>query len=239
MSNAKGAFGTTFTRAGNAVAELTNISGISKTGETIDVSNHDSPSQFREFIGAMKDGGEVALEGNLIISDANGQVGLNSDLDAGTVQTFAITFPAAVGAAWNFTGIVTKFETTAPFDGKLGFSASIKVSGKPTLSITASTGLTTPFFAINNSAVINPAPAGNVYNYVATVLTGVTSVVVTPTASAGTIVITANGASQTVTSGQASSAIALGNAGSVTTITVTVTETGKTPKVYTILVSRP
>lgn len=232
---AKSAFGTTLSRAGSAVAELTNIGGIELSLETIDVTNHDSANNVREFIGSLIDAGEISIEGNFIPGDTNGQIGLKEDLVARTLQAFVITFPSAVATTWTFNGLVTSFKAAdAPIDDKLQFSATIKVSGLPVLGITASAGLTTPFFAISNSAVILPAAAGNVYDYVATVLTGVTSVTVTPTATAG--VITVNGS--VVATGVASSAITLGAAGSVTTITIVVTETGKQPKTYMIRVAR-
>src|SRR5687768_227094 len=65
-------FGTQFKRAiGTApgttyevIANVTNISGPSRSRETIDVTAHDSPDQYMEFIGGLKDGGEVSLDIN-------------------------------------------------------------------------------------------------------------------------------------------------------------------------------
>lgn len=238
---AKSAFGTTLARNGNTIAELANIGSPKLTQGVIDVTNHQSADDYAEYIGGILDGGEVGLEGNFIASDSNGQVGLVTDMNAHTVQSFVITFPASTGTTWTFSALVTAFQIDdAPSkDGKLGFKAALKVTGKPTLAVATSAGLTTPFFTINNSAVITPTPAQATTTYVATVLTAITSVIVTPTAAAGTIVITANGASQTVATGVASSAITLGSAGSVTTITIAVTETNKATKTYTIYVDRP
>lgn len=233
MTNGRKASGTMIARNGNTIAELTTINGPAMTADTIEMTNHQSSDDFREFIQGLKDAGEIALEGNFIPGDSDGQIGLNTDFLSGVVQSFVITFPGNI-ATWTFSGIVTRIETQAPFDGKLAFMATIKVTGKPTLGISLSTGLTTPFFAISESAVITPDPANDDYTYVATVLTGVASVTVTPTASAG--VITVNG--NVVATGVASSAIALGAAGSVTVITIVVTETNKAPKTYTIYLSR-
>jgi len=234
-TGAKSAFGTTLTRGGSAIAELTNIGGIELSLETIDVTNHSSADNVREFIGSRIDAGEISIEGNFIPGDTNGQIGLKADLVARTLQAFVITFPSAVATTWTFSGLVTNFKAAdAPIDDKLQFSATIKVSGLPVLGVTASAGLTTPFFAISNSAVVSPAASGSVYDYVATVLTGVTSVTITPTAAAGSITVNGSG----VATGVASSAIVLGAAGSITTITVVVTETGKQPKTYTIRVVR-
>lgn len=238
-TGAKSAFGTTITRAGNAIAELTKIGAPQWSAGKIVVTNHDSANGYEEIIQGIRSGGDVGLEGNLLPGDTNGQMGLLDDFNAGTLQAFVITLPASTGTSFSFNAIVTGFQPDEFLtDGKLGFKVVLSISGKPTLSVATSTGLTTPFFTMNNSAVITPAASGSVYDYVSTVLTGVTSVTVTPTAAAGTIVITANSASQTVATGVASSAITLGAAGSNTTITVVVTETNKAATTYTIRVVR-
>ena len=83
------------------------------------------------------------------------------------------------------------------------------------------------------TATLSPAFAAGTYNYVATVLTAVTSVTVTPTCATATE-LRVNGV--TVASGVASGAIAL--AVGVNEITVTVLQTAKTNKTYTIYISR-
>jgi len=37
---------------------------------------------------------------------------------------------------WTFTGYPKSFETDSPVDGKLGFSATFRVTGKPVLAST-------------------------------------------------------------------------------------------------------
>lgn len=231
-TNGKLGYGATLTRNGNAIAEITSLSAPSLSADSVDVTTMDSANGYREFIQGLRDAGEVSVEGLFYPGDANGQVGLITDFNAGTLQTFVLTFPSAMGASWSFSAIVTGFEGDIPMDDKVGFTATLKISGKPTLAVTASNNISG--LTISNSAVLYPAFNASVYDYVATVLTGVSSVTATPTASAG--VITVNG--NTVTSGQASSAIALGSAGSVTPITIVVTEAGKTPKTYTVKVAR-
>jgi len=234
-TSAKLAFGTTLKKGAVAIAELTGITGPSISAATVDVTSHDSPDTYREFIQGIREAGEVTLEGNFIPGNA-GQVALLADLNDGSVDEYVITFPSGMATTWTFDAIVTAFATSAPFDEKASFTATMKLTGKPALSVTASAGLTTPFFSISESAVIVPDPAGDVYTYVATVLTGVESVTVTPTADAATAVIKVDG--NVVTSGAASSPITLGDAGSVTEITITVKETSKTTVTYTIYLTR-
>jgi predicted secreted protein len=235
MTNANAAYGTTITRDGNAIAELTSIGGVEISMDAIDVTSHDSTAAYREFVGGLLDAGEVALAGNFYPGDTNGQAALLTDMETRATQDFVITLPSAMATTWTFSALVTKFKAgEAPHDDKVPFEATLKISGQPTLSITASTGLTSPYFVISESAVITPDPAGDTYTYVATVLTDVGSVTVTPTATSGTITVDGN----TVATNEESSAITLGAAGSVTEITIVVTETNKTPKTYTVYLSR-
>ncbi len=236
MPSQNHSFGTAFSWGGVTIAGLTAINGIELSIDMLDSTTHQASDYTKTVIPGLIDPGEVVLEGGFDYTDTPGQVAMMTDAQARTNRTGVITFPAATGATWTFSGYITKIKIgDAPIDGKLPFSVSIKPTGKPTFAIATSTGLTTPFFTISNSAVITPAASGSVYDYVATVLTGVTSVTVTPTATAG--VITVNG--NVVATGVASSAITLGAAGSVTTITIVVAETNKAPKTYVIRLDRP
>jgi len=130
------AFGTILSIGGTDVAELTSISGPSVSADTIDVSSHDSlvaDDAYRTYVGGLLDGGEVSMEGNLTTAVAGNVI--MTALEGRVEVAIVITFPAAAGVAtWTFDGIVTGFESSAPHDGKLGFSASIKVSGQPVLA---------------------------------------------------------------------------------------------------------
>ena len=229
--------GTTLERDEHVIAQITKIGSMKITLETNDTTVLTSPDDFREKSGALFEAGTIPIEGFFYPDDIDGQIALAADQLAKTKQSFVITFPPAkVIATWSFTALVTEFEIgDYATGGEIGFKASLTpCTGKPILAIGASVGLTTTFFSISESAVIVPAPSNDEYEYVATVLTGVTSVTVTPIATAG--VITVNG--NVVETEEASSAITLGAAGSVTDITIIVTETGKVAKTYVIHVAR-
>jgi len=233
-TSAKSAFGVTLARNGNTIAELTKIGNPKLKMDTVDVTNHQSANNYREYIGTLIDGGEVPIEGNFIVGDTNGQIGLIDDMNNRTLQSFVITFPAAITATWTFSALVTSFEVgDLNSDGTMKFTAILKVSGKPTLAITASNNLTN---LVLTTATLYPAFAGGTYDYTAT-STGA-SITVTPTFAAGICTITANGASQNVNTGVPSSAISLGAVNNVTTITIVVQETGKTAKTYTVRVAK-
>ena len=233
MTAAKAGFGTTLTRAGFTIAELTKIGSPKLSMDTEEVTNHQSADSFKEFIGTLLDAGEVGIEGNFIASDANGQIALTTDMYNKTLQDFVLTFPTAVATTWTFKALVTSFEIgEVDIKGAITFKASLKVSGKPTLGVTAAGNLTG---LVVTTGTLIPAFAGTTYDYVATIGTGETSVTITPTCAAATS-IEVNG--NVVATGQPSSALNLGAAGSITAATVVIKETGKMPKTYAIKLAR-
>lgn len=243
-TEAKHTYGTTLKRGANAIAEVKSITGPELSLNAIDATHLTSPDTFKEFVGGLRDGGEVSIEGNFYPGDTNGQAGLYDDLINATLQSFTITFPTAMATTWTFSGLVTKFKTDAPLDDVVPFSATIKISGKPALNITLSTGMSGwSGIEENGGAALTEVPgfAIDVFEYACTVNTASTYVKMTPTAAGHTITIYNHfdGASQTVASGAQSGELDLDAADSVTQIDVTVQESGKVAKVYTFYIVRP
>jgi hypothetical protein len=234
VTEAKWAYGTALMKGAVAIAELTNINGLDLDSDEIDVTNHDSPDGFEEVIRTIKRTGVVALEGNFVPGNA-GQAALMADyltID-GTPAAYTIDFsPTGLAAEWNFTAFVKKAPSTeAPVDGKIPFSAELRVTGAPSLDLDYSGNITT--IAISDGTLA-PAYSATIYDYVASVLTGVSEVDFTVT-EAGAGVLTVNG--QVVSSGNAAT-FALGAAGSVTEFIVARKETGKIPRRYTVNIAR-
>lgn len=121
--------------AATKVGGLTEIGGIELSADTLDTTTLDSEGGYREFIGGFKDAGEVSLSGYLKIAEGNGQKKMYDALESGEVQDFSINFPEGVGAKWVFKGVVTGFSTGASLEDLISFGATIKVSGKPNLTI--------------------------------------------------------------------------------------------------------
>ncbi|MDU2491697.1 MAG: phage tail tube protein [Clostridium celatum] len=119
------------------VGGLTEIGGLELSADTLDTTTLDSDGGYREFIGGFKDAGEVSLTGYLKIEEANGQKKMYDALESGEVQDFSIDFPEGVGAKWVFKGVVTGFSTGASLEDLISFGSTIKVSGKPTLTLGA------------------------------------------------------------------------------------------------------
>lgn len=115
------------------VAHVSSISGPNQSRESIDVTALDSTGGYREYIDGFKDGGEVAIQGFFDYADG-GQKAVYAAFDGEGVNKFSIIFPERIGAKWVFNGVVTAFEVTSEVGNAVGFSATIKVSGKPVLS---------------------------------------------------------------------------------------------------------
>lgn len=128
--------GGTSAASGTIIAQVTNISGPGLSADTIDVTSHDSTSGYREFLQGLKDGGEVTLDLNFDPAGAthkNASGGLVYAYEQGTQDNYALVFPDAATTVWVLPAIVTAFEVGAPMDNKLSASATLKVTGKPTL----------------------------------------------------------------------------------------------------------
>lgn len=119
------------------VAHLTSIPGPSSSTDTLDSTSHSSPDGYRQFLASLMDGGEISVDGYLDPAHAthNGTTGLLGVHQSRARRNFKINLPTDPAATWAFAGIVTGFDQTGgDFDGMLEFSATIKISGKPTLT---------------------------------------------------------------------------------------------------------
>jgi hypothetical protein len=216
---------------------LTKFGGIDLSREAYDSSGISSTSD-EVILSKLIKSGEIPFEGYLDSEDA-GQQALETAFLAGSEISAVQTMPNAIAIS-AASAYVTKYKIgEISKDGIIGVSGAIKPNGAVSINRTVSAGLTTPFFTVDGEGTtIAPAAAGNKYEYTVNIATGISSVKITPTASAGVITISANGASQVVISGEESTSIALGAAGSLTKAYMTVKETGKVPKLYILNLTR-
>lgn len=123
---------------------IKSISGPEISRETHDVTTMTSPSGWREFIGGLKDAGEVSFEANWLPRDhTQGQQdnGFMAEFDRDSCESrgnWRILVPACEGEPevyLQFGGIVTGQNITLPMDDVMAFTGKIKVSGRPELVI--------------------------------------------------------------------------------------------------------
>lgn len=112
------------------IANVTSINPPSMERETIDVTAHDSVDGWMEFVGGLKDGGEVSADINY---DPSEHDILAADFDDEEPRNYRIVFPDPDATTWSFSAILTGFEVEAPYDDKLSASLTWKVTGKPSL----------------------------------------------------------------------------------------------------------
>lgn len=131
-------FGTSFERGDGAdpevftaIAEPTNISGPGITREALDVTSHQSPNAYMEFVGGLKDPGEVTVD---VRYDPAEHDSLLADFEDPEPRNYRIVWPDPATTTWTFAAIMTGFEPEGPYDDALSASLTFKVTSKPTLS---------------------------------------------------------------------------------------------------------
>lgn len=123
--------GASFLIGTTTVTELTNISGPNFSADDIDVTTHNSSDYFREFVKGLTDAGEISVEGNMNYTDYNEIYAAATTL---SLQSLTINLPTSPSVTqWIANGYIKGFETEAPHDDKIGFSATAKVTGLPVM----------------------------------------------------------------------------------------------------------
>ena len=124
--------GTVFKLGATTVSELTNISLPNFASDDIDVTTHNSANYFREYIKGLTDAGEITLEGKMNYTDyGTVMAGLNTL----SLYSATILLPTAPSKTqWIANVYVKGVEGDAVFDDAINFSATCKITGKPSLS---------------------------------------------------------------------------------------------------------
>jgi len=115
------------------IANVTSISGPSISRNVYDTTAHDSPDAYMEFIGGLKDGGELSFELNWDPENATHEA-LFSDLNDIVPRDYNLVLPQDI-ATFAMTAILTAFDVGLPVDDKLTASVTYKITGKPTLTV--------------------------------------------------------------------------------------------------------
>lgn len=139
------AFGTQFKRdttgsgVFDVIGNVSDISGPTRAREAIEVTAHDSPFQYREFVKGLKDGGEVSLTINYDPGNGTHQA-LHADYEERPLRTYQLVIlpGEADEYTWEFAALITAMEEAYPVDDRMELTATFKLSGKPTLTATGS-----------------------------------------------------------------------------------------------------
>ncbi|MFB7354858.1 phage tail tube protein [Streptomyces gardneri] len=139
----KDAFGSQFLRDSTGsgsfvlVANVTDISGPSRSREAIEVTAHDSPNGYREFIKGLKDGGEVEITLNYDPGHAT-HTALDADFEEDDLRDYQVVIlpGEADEHTWDFSALITDLGEEYPTEGQMERTATFKISGMPTLTPT-------------------------------------------------------------------------------------------------------
>lgn len=109
-----------------AIGQVKSISGPDVSVDTIDVTTHDSTSQWEEHVAGVIRSGEITLD--LVYDTANAQiVSFLSGLR--TAQNMRISFNNAASDVMTFSGIPIGFSQSLPHDGSIDATITIKPTG--------------------------------------------------------------------------------------------------------------
>jgi predicted secreted protein len=114
-----------------AIAEVADINGPNKSRDTTDVTSLDSEGGYKEFIGGLRDGGEVQLDMNFT---ADGYDVLNDDFESDDPRDYQIVLPDTDGTTLDFSALCTRLDLKTPKGDKISASATFKISGPVSLS---------------------------------------------------------------------------------------------------------
>ena len=113
-----------------AIAQVTNVTPTKYARDTVDVTDKDSTGGYKEFIGGLKDAGEVSAEVNYDPAVHNT---LLDDFDSDTPNNWQVSFPGTPTATTcTFAALLSGFAPAAPMDAKMTATITLKISGKPT-----------------------------------------------------------------------------------------------------------
>ncbi len=117
------------------VAEIIELTPPNMSRDEIDVTSHSSSDGYREFIGGLRDGGEVPFKANWLPSNAthDGNTGVLAQFNSDTNANWKIVLPNDTGIEIRFRGFVKEHNPDTPLEEQAQLEGSIKVSGKPTL----------------------------------------------------------------------------------------------------------
>lgn len=127
-----------------AFATVANTLSIGLPGQTraaVDVSDNDTEDYMAFLASALADGGTVAVEGHLVLSEATQGVssgsGFVAAMKSGAMKNWQIE---GADGTWRvaFAAFATAFGGTAPSEsgaGKVTFSGELKVNGEPVFSL--------------------------------------------------------------------------------------------------------
>ena len=111
-----------------AIAEVVNISGVTPSQGTTDVTHMSSSNGYREFKTTVRDAGSVTIDINWVADNSTQTAETQTKFDAGTFNNYQLAFTDDSSSTCTFSACVESFEINHTLDGKAEGSITYKVS---------------------------------------------------------------------------------------------------------------
>jgi len=119
------------TEAFTEIAGARNIQGPNYSAETIDVTHHASPGNYREMVPSFLSGGEVTAD--ILYDSADATHGaLFTDYEARTLRNFEMTLTDTGAEVHSFSAYITGLVIGAPLDDAVTLALTLTISGAVT-----------------------------------------------------------------------------------------------------------
>ena len=125
-----------------AIAQAMDFSGPALVRGDTETTDHDSASGYNEYVPSTVEPGAITVAINWDPNDTGHVQGVGTgfigdfEQNGCTLAAWRLTPPVCSGTAvWTFNGYANGFTLNAPLKGVLTADLSIKISGKPTLTI--------------------------------------------------------------------------------------------------------
>jgi len=115
------------------VPQATVLNTPQVTTDYDDITNHDSPSAYKEYLATLKDPGQIAFE--LIWDPGNSMhTQLFNDMVNGTLLDWKIVLPNIAATTFSFSAYVAAFGANLEYSKGARVSGQLRISGAPTLT---------------------------------------------------------------------------------------------------------
>ena len=132
MADKMSAYGTSLWFDSEEIASVKSLGGPGLSLDTEDVTTHDQSTAWEEVVGTILRSGEVTLDLVFDPGDTT-HAAILAQMVGRDYEGFELRFPDDANTAWEFNAFVTGFEPSAPVDGALTATCTIKLTGEVTL----------------------------------------------------------------------------------------------------------
>lgn len=130
-TNAISGQGASLEQDGQKVGQVTSLSGPNMSRSTIDATHLESPDGYNEFIGGLRDGGDVTFTMHYNKADYDA---LKTAFENDSPKSYTLKLDDSQGTQISFKGLVTELPLNIPVNDRMTSDVTVKVANKPTVS---------------------------------------------------------------------------------------------------------